>query len=112
MNMMFGRGEIDSDSPKCFLATLNQLATLGSEIDLLIVRDDNVVNLCEMKFAGDVYSIDKDEEAKLRNRIEMLKNTLTPKQTIHPTMVTTYGVAYGKHSGIVQKLVTMDDLFG
>ena len=60
-----------------------------------------------MKFAGDVYSIDKDEEAKLRNRIEMLKNTLTPKQTIHLTMVTTYGVAYGKHSGIVQKQVTM-----
>ena len=83
----------------------------GVQIDLLIVRDDNVVNLCEMKFAGDVYSIDKDEEAKLRNRIEMLKNTLTPKQTIHLTMVTTYGVAYGKHSGIVQKQVTMDDLF-
>ena len=84
----------------------------GVQIDLLIVRDDNVVNLCEMKFAGDVYSIDKDEEAKLRNRIEMLKNTLTTKQTIHLTMVTTYGVAYGKHSGIVQKQVTMDDLFG
>lgn len=84
----------------------------GVQIDLLIIRDDNVVNLCEMKFASDVYSIDKDEEAKLRNRIEMLKNTLTPKQTIHLTMVTTYGLAYGKHSGIVQKQVTMDDLFG
>lgn len=84
----------------------------GVQIDLLIVRDDNVVNLCEMKFTGDVYSIDKDEEAKLRNRIEALKNTLTSRQTVHLTMVTTYGIAYGKHSGIVQKLVTMDDLFG
>jgi hypothetical protein len=36
---------------------------------------------------------------------------LTPKQTVHLTMVTTYGVAYGKHSGIVQKEVVMDDLF-
>ena len=99
-----GEGKLIPTLPNVFLATLNQLATLGSEIDLLIVRDDNVVNLCEMKFAGDVYSIDKDEEAKLRNRIEML--------TIHLTMVTTYGVAYGKHSGIVQKQVTMDDLFG
>ena len=107
-----GEGKLIPTLPNVFLATLNQLATLGSEIDLLIVRDDNVVNLCEMKFAGDVYSIDKDEEAKLRNRIEMLKNTLTPKQTIHLTMVTTYGVAYGKHSGIVQKHLTMDDLFG
>jgi hypothetical protein len=25
--------------------------------------------------------------------------------------VTTYGIAYGKHSGIVQRSVTIDDLF-
>ena len=27
------------------------------------------------------------------------------------TMVTTFGTAYGKHSGIVQRQVMMDDLF-
>ena len=83
----------------------------GVQIDLLILRDDHVVNLCEMKFAGAAYHITKDEEGKLRNRIESLKSTLSSKQTVHLTMVTTYGVAYGKHSGIVQKQVTMDDLF-
>ena len=85
--------------------------TEGAQIDLLIVRNDNVVNLCEMKFASTPYSIDKDEEAKLRHRIESLKATLSPKQTIHLTMVTTYGIVYGKHSGIVQKEITMKDLF-
>ena len=83
----------------------------GAQIDLLILRDDHVVNLCEMKFAGDAYHISKDEEGKLRNRIENLKATLSSKQTVHLTMVTTYGVAYGKHSGVVQKQVTMDGLF-
>lgn len=83
----------------------------GAQIDLLIIRKDNVVNLCEMKFVGSVYSIDKDEEAKIRNRIEALKKTLLKKQTVHLTLVTTYGVAYGKHSGIVQKQVVMDELF-
>jgi predicted AAA+ superfamily ATPase len=83
----------------------------GAQIDLLIIRDDHVVNLCEMKFAGGTYAIEKDEEAKLRSRIEVLKKTLSKKQTVHLTLVTTYGVAYGKHSGIVQKEVTMDDLF-
>lgn len=83
----------------------------GLKIDLLIVRDDKVVNLCEMKFAGSEYTVDKDEEIKLRNRIDMLKKTLSKKQTVHLTLVTTYGVAYGKHSGIVQKQVVMDDLF-
>ena len=83
----------------------------GAQIDLLINRADNVVNLCEMKFSGGEYVISKDEESKLRNRIEMLKKTLSPKQTVHLTMITTYGVAYGKHSGIVQKQVVLDDLF-
>lgn len=83
----------------------------GAQIDLLIIRDDNVVNLCEMKFYSDIYHITKEEETKIKNRIETLKATLTSKQTVHLTMITTYGVAYGKHSGIVQKQVIMDDLF-
>lgn len=83
----------------------------GVQIDLLIIRDDKVVNLCEMKFAGDAYTIEKDEELKLRRRIETLKGTLSRKQTVHLTLITTYGVAYGKHSGIVQKHVGMDELF-
>ena len=83
----------------------------GAQIDLIISRKDNVVNLCEMKFAQAPYVIDKEEEAKLRHRLEVLKSTLSPRQTIHLTLITTYGVAYGKHSGIVQKEVGMDDLF-
>ena len=83
----------------------------GVQIDLLILRDDNVVNLCEMKFASAPYHISKDEEMRLRHRIEALKSTLSPKQSVHLTMITTYGVAYGKHSGIVQKEVTMENLF-
>ena len=51
----------------------------GAQIDLLIIGNDNVVNLCEMKFVGGAYTIDKDEEIKLRNRIETLKNTLSLK---------------------------------
>ena len=83
----------------------------GTQIDLLIMRADNVVNLCEMKFASTPYSIDKDEAEKLQVRIDALKQTLSAKQTVHLTMVTTFGAAYGKHSGIVQRQVMMDDLF-
>lgn len=83
----------------------------GAQIDLLIVRADNVVNLCEMKFAGGEYTVTKEEESKLRSRIEALKSTLNARQTIHLTLITTYGVAHGKHAGIVQKQIVMDDLF-
>ncbi|MBQ3656514.1 MAG: AAA family ATPase [Bacteroidales bacterium] len=83
----------------------------GAQIDLLIFRADNVVNLCEIKFSSSPYVIDKDEEMKLRNRIETLKTTLKAKQTVHLTMITTYGIKFNIHSGIVQRQVVMEDLF-
>ena len=83
----------------------------GAQIDLLIFRADNVVNLCEMKFSGNEYTIGKEEEQKLRNRTDRLKQTLNSKQTVHLTMITTFGVAYGKHSGIAQKQLTLEELF-
>lgn len=83
----------------------------GTQIDLLIERADNVVNLCEIKFYADKYTISKDEEQKLRNRIASLQETLSPKQTVHLTLITTYGIAHNMHSGIVQKSITIDSLF-
>lgn len=83
----------------------------GTQVDMLILRDDNIVNLCEMKFADRIYSIDKEEEQKMLHRVEALKSTLNSRQTVHLTLVTTYGLAAGKHSGKVQKVVVADDLF-
>ena len=83
----------------------------GVQIDLIIKRNDNIVNLCEMKFASAEYSISKEEDLKLRKRINMLKETLLKRQSVHLTMITSYGINYGKYSGIVQKSLTIDDLF-
>lgn len=83
----------------------------GTQVDMLILRNDNIVNLCEMKFADRTYSIDKEEEQKMLHRVEALKSTLNSRQTVHLTLVTTYGLAAGKHSGKVQKVVVADDLF-
>ena len=83
----------------------------GAQVDMLIIRDDNIVNLCEMKFCSSIYTIDKEEEAKMLYRVEKLSTTLSPKQKVHLTLITTYGLANGKHSGKVQKIVSCNDLF-
>ena len=80
-------------------------------MDLLIKRNDNIVNLCEMKFYSGLYTIDRDEELKLLNRIEALKETLSPKQQVHLTLITSFGLKQSKHSGKVQKVVTCDEMF-
>jgi len=83
----------------------------GAQIDLVIDRADRIINLCEMKFSEQPYSISKDYEEKLRNRMVLFKEDTKTRKSLVTTMVTTYGVLKGIHSGIVQNEVLMDDLF-
>ena len=83
----------------------------GAKVDLLIDRNDGVINLCEMKFASAEYEIRDDEEHHARARKELFKNATETRKAVHLTYVTTYGLKRNKHSGIVQSEVKLDDLF-
>ena len=84
----------------------------NAQIDLLISRGDNVINVCEMKFANAPFAIDKAYAESLMNKIESFRNAVAPCQTLHLTLLTTYGVAHNEYWNMVQNEVTMDDLFG
>ncbi len=88
-----------------------KLDTAGTQIDLIIDRRDRVINLCEMKFSLSEYAIDKDYDEKLRKRIETFRKNTKTKKAVQIVFVTTYGVESNQYSGIVQKQVTLDDLF-
>ncbi|MBR5982493.1 MAG: AAA family ATPase [Bacteroidales bacterium] len=83
----------------------------GTQIDLLIDRDDRVVNLCEMKFYKDDFTINKAYDSKLRHRTQTLIDKLPKKRNVHLTFITSYGLTNNEYSGQIQKLVTMDALF-
>ena len=83
----------------------------GAQIDLLIDRSDRVINICEMKFSEQLYSITKAYADNLRMKMAVFTAATNTRKSLALTMVTTYGVLPGIHSGIVQKEVTMDDLF-
>ncbi len=84
---------------------------LGVQIDLLIDRNDEVINLCEMKYCNDVYSIDKNEDEKLRHRQAVFIRESKTKKAVQLTMITTYGLAKGGYSDDIQNQVRMEDLF-
>ncbi|MBR5984095.1 MAG: ATP-binding protein [Bacteroidales bacterium] len=84
----------------------------GTQIDLLINRKDNVVNLCEMKFYNEKFTVSKPYYAKLVHRQNVLSEKVPRKTVIHNVLVTTEGLTYNEYSGIFQKVVTIDDLFG
>ncbi len=85
--------------------------TPGAQIDMLIDRADRVVNVCEMKFVQGEFSIDKDYDEKLRNKIVAVTEHTGSRKNPQMTLVTTYGLKKGIYSGRIQKVVTLDDLF-
>ena len=68
-------------------------------------------NVCEMKFSETPYSITKEYEEKLRTKMAVFRQEMKATKTLLLTMVTTFGVMQGLHSGIVHNEVVMDDLF-
>ena len=85
--------------------------TEGGQIDLLIERKDNVVNMCEMKFYSELITISKAYHAKLVHRQNLLMKNLSRKTVVQPVLVTTEGLVYNEYSGIFQNVVVIDNLF-
>ena len=83
----------------------------GSQIDLLIVRKDQVINLCEMKYSDTEYTIKKETDESIRKKISDLRNGTKTKFAIFPTIITTYGLVENSYSLNIQSVITLDDLF-
>ena len=83
----------------------------GAQIDLLIERADKAVNICEMKYAGGEYEIDKDESRRMLNRRDRFISERRCKGAVYLTFVTTCGIVHNMYWNDVQSEVTLDDLF-
>jgi predicted AAA+ superfamily ATPase len=83
----------------------------GVQIDLVIERGDNAINLCEIKFSQHEVEISEDYNLSLRHRREVFRQETKTRKALHVTLVTTYGVRRNKYADIVDSQVTMDSLF-
>lgn len=85
--------------------------TAGTQIDLLIIRNDNVVNMCELKYYGGDFTVNSSYYKTLLHRQEVLAAEVSPKYSIHSTLITTFGLVRNEYSGIFTNIITLDDLF-
>ncbi|MEO0040676.1 MAG: hypothetical protein RL329_124 [Bacteroidota bacterium] len=69
----------------------------GAQIDLLIDRQDNCINLCELKFSTTPFVIDKFYAAALKDKQNVFLEKTGCKKTIFITMLTTFGVKMNEH---------------
>ena len=84
--------------------------TEGMQMDMLINRRDDVINLCELKYYKDKFSIDKSYAELLRNRKSFIESAFT-KKAVHLTLITTYGLVQNAYAHEIPSQLTMDKLF-
>ena len=83
----------------------------AAQIDLIIERADNLTNVCEIKYSQLPYSITKEEDTHIRNRIADFVSETNIRTGILFTMITTFGIRNNAYSSIAQASLTIDDLF-
>lgn len=83
----------------------------GAQIDMVIDRDDDVINLCEMKYTSASWDMQASDVTDiLRKEDVFLRETETTK-AIHKVLVSANGVTQNEYSQEIQRIVTLDDLF-
>ncbi len=84
----------------------------GAQIDLVIDRRDQTINLCEMKFSINPFEINKKYAEVLRNKVGTFKAETGTRKSVFLTFVTIFGLKKNSHAaGLVQNDLTMEALF-
>ncbi len=84
----------------------------GAQIDLIIDRRDQVVNLCEVKYSLHPFTITKSYAENLNNKISTFRTETRSRKTLFLTMISTHGLVKNIHSStLIQNEISMDDLF-
>ena len=82
-----------------------------AQIDFLIDRNDNVINLCEIKYSTKEFAISKNYDVNLQNKRSIFIEETNTKKSVHITMITTYGIKRNEYWNNIQSEVLLNDLF-
>jgi len=84
----------------------------GIQIDLLIDRSDHTINLLELKFYKENFTLTKVYAEQLRTKMSIFRKATKTTKQLSWVLLTTFGMEANQHSlGLIQQALTMDDLF-
>jgi len=83
----------------------------GAQIDIVIDRQDDTINLCECKFTNKTYSLTPADSADLLRKKDVFVQETGTKKSIHMTMITTNGLTQNAYRNDIQSEIILDDLF-
>ena len=80
--------------------------------DLLIDRNDNVINIVEIKFYSQEITLTKDDAQKLQQKVWAFQAATKTRKQLFLTLITTYGLKHNQYSlGLVHQILKLEDLF-
>jgi uncharacterized protein len=84
----------------------------GTQIDLLIDRKDRVINIFELKFSENPFTIDRTYATQLSQKIAIFKEKTQTRKSVFLAMLTPFGVLSNAHaSAMLQHNFDMNVLF-
>jgi len=78
---------------------------------MLIDRDDQVINLCEIKFAQGEYELTESYDKALRNKLATFVAHSGTRKGVSLLMITSFGLKRNQWANNIPIQLTMDDLF-
>ena len=80
-------------------------------MDMVIERADGIVNLCEMKYTQQQYTLDKTEAEKVTRRMDSLRVLNRKRQNVQCVLVTKQDAKQNSYyNNLITKNLTLSDL--
>lgn len=83
----------------------------GCQIDLLIERSDNVINICEMKYHNREYALNAKSLEEIEEKEAIFRECTHTRAAIHITMITSMGLVRNAFANRIQSDISLDALF-
>lgn len=89
----------------------NEKGLEGSQIDLIIERRDQIIDLCEMKYSTKPFKVTLKVDTDIHRKTWDFINATGTHFAVHPIILTPYGITDDSYRGQIQAVITADDLF-
>ena len=83
----------------------------GAQIDLLIDREDGVVDLCEMKYTKEPWTMTEDDSDDFARKESVFRRETGTTKSVFTVLVSANGINRNAYSDDIQNVVVLDDLF-
>ena len=84
----------------------------GTQIDLIIDRNDQSIHVCEIKFYTEQFRLTKKDVHNIETKKTVFRHHTGTRKHLFTTMITTFGALENEHFvNYVDQSLTMNDLF-